>query len=110
METIWILVVMVTVVLVLVSMVFGIVVGRFILRGNHADRRNEESRGQNTQLDRIERSILEGTCVGILAIGIAAIIAGGTIPEIHIGWRITLWALGTLGIIYATVRYYIRRH
>ena len=95
-------------ILVILSVILGLLVVR--TRRNQVRGANHENRttGTNTtQLDRIERNIREGTGLAIIAIGVAAIVAAGTV-DVPVGWKVFLFAVGVAGIFYS-IRGYWRR-
>jgi len=100
------------IVVVAILVVTSISLGMFLSRiGGHTQRtgtQDEVSAGNDNQLDRIERDIREGTCIGVIAISVAAIVAAGTI-DVGLGWKLLLYFTGGLGIIYSAIRYYRRR-
>lgn len=101
--------IVVVAILVVTSISLGIFLARMGTRGNQGTQTQANApTGNNSQLDRIEKSIREGTCVGILAISVAAIVAAGTI-NVDFGWKLVLYIVGGLGIIYSIIRYYFRR-
>jgi hypothetical protein len=101
------------IVVVAILVVTSISLGMFLSRiGSSPTQKtgtqDEVSAGNDTHLDRIEKSIRESTCVGIIAISAAAIVAAGTI-DIGLGWKLLLYFIGGFGIVYSVTRYF-RRH
>ncbi len=109
MDLLGVLIILAIIILVLVSIIFGLILGRFVIVGNRKNTPREETTVNNTQLAKIHRAILEGTCVSVVAISVAAIVAAVTIPTINIVGRGLLYGFGVAGIVYSIVRYYIRR-
>jgi hypothetical protein len=102
--------ILVVAILIISSITFGIFLARILIRNNqNIQPKTNVSIGDNTQLDRIERAIREGTCLGILAISIAAIVAAGTV-NVDLGWRVLLYFVGGAGIVYSIIRFYFRRN
>lgn len=101
--------IVVVAILIVTSVSLGMFLSRVRIGQTEATRsQSETTNGDSNKLDRIEKSIREGTCVGILAISVAAIVAAGTI-NVDFGWKLVLYIVGGLGIIYSIVRYYFRR-
>jgi len=101
------------IIVVAILVVASVSLGMFLSRiGSGSAQRtgtqNEITGGNDSQLDRIERDIREGTCIGIIAISVAAIVAAGTI-DVGLGWKLLLYSTGGLGIVYSAIRYYRRR-
>lgn len=101
--------IVVVAILIVTSVSLGMFLSRVRIGQTETTRsQSETTDGNSNKLDRIEKSIREGTCVGILAISVAAIVAAGTI-NVDFGWKLVLYIVGGLGIIYSIVRYYFRR-
>jgi len=101
------------IIVVAILVVASVSLGMFLSRigsgpAQRTGTQNEITGGNDSQLDRIERNIREGTCIGIIAISVAAIVAAGTI-NFGLGWKLLLYFTGGLGIIYSAIRYYRRR-
>jgi len=102
--------IVVVAILVVASVSLGIALSRISTRGIQNSRTQAAvATGSNAQLDRIERSIREGTCIGVLAVSVAAIVAAGTM-NVGIGWKLLLYVVGGLGVLYSIVRYYVGRN
>jgi len=93
-------------ILVVTSISLGISLSRTMTgRSRSAQAEGEDDTGENNKhLHRIEREIREGTCIGIIAISIAAIVAAGTL-DTDIWWKLFLLVAGGMGIVYSIVRY-----
>ena len=102
--------ILVAAILIISSITLGIFLARILIRNNqNTQPQTNVSTGDNTQLDRIERAIREGTCLGILAISVAAVVAAVTI-NVDLGWKVLLYLVGGSGIVYSIIRFYFRRN
>jgi len=101
--------IIVVAILVVTSICLGIFLSRIVSGPTRrSGTQDEVSAGNDSQFDRIERGIREGTCIGIIAISVAAIVAAGTI-NVDLGWRLLLYVMGGLGIAYSITRFFRRR-
>lgn len=102
--------ILVVAILVISSITLGIFLAKIWIKSNqNTQPQTNVPTGDNIQLDRIERAIREGTCLGILAISIAAIVAAGTI-NVDLGWKVLLYFVGGSGMVYSIIRFYFRRN